>query len=295
MDRLLFIYVLISETGFKYRKRENIMSELYGGLSALKDGTFTFDEVLLYYTDIPLSAFVFETMINKKKEGKNMARIMNQASVDLRSFTPEALKKIESIRNVHLIMLPENPTPEFTEAYTSIKKTNVMTEVNVSGNASIFNGMTVLTKDELAKDSLVVCNGLTVLRDIPAEMNVRIIINGSLIKSPSALVEAMKINGTVYKIDDDTNIIRPVAEINLDRNFINNLKEKTAIIGCGKIFIDNEVTEEMLSEKQVKFISAGKIFARKELHGYIQVNSESVGKILTAEDEKKKKKLFRWK
>lgn len=271
------------------------MSKLYGGLSALKNGVFTFDEVLLYYTDMPLSVLVFETVKNKKKEGNNMARILNQASVDLRSFTPEALKKIKSINNVHLIMLPENPTPEFTEAYTSIKKTNIMTEINVSGNASVFNGMTNLTKDDLAKDSLVVCNGFTVLRDIPAEMNIRVIINGSLVKSSDAFVEAVKINGTIYKIDDDANIIRPVAEIDFDRNFINNLKAKTVIISCGKIYIDNEVTEEMLSSKQVRFIAAGKIFAPRELHGYIQANSESVGKILTAEEEKKKMKLFRWK
>ncbi|MBQ7117832.1 MAG: hypothetical protein IJN88_06440 [Clostridia bacterium] len=272
------------------------MSKLYGGLSALKDGTFTFDEVLVLYTEMPLSAFVFETMINKKKEGKNMARIMNQASVDLRSFTPEALKKIKSITNVHLIMLPENPTPEFTEAYTSIQKTNVMTEINISGNASVFNGMTILTKDDLAKDSLVVCNGFTVLRDIPAEMNIRVIINGSLIKSPDVFVEAVKINGTVYKIYNDANIIRSVAEINFDRNFINNLKEKTVIVACGKIYISDEVTEEMLSEKQVKFISVGKIFARRELHGYIQANSDAVGKVLTAEEKnQEKKKLFRWK
>lgn len=271
------------------------MSKLYGGMRELKNGDVKLDYVLSYYTDSPLSAFVYKTDIIKKKEGTNMARIRNQASVDLRSFTPEALKKIQSITNVHLIMLPENPTPEFTEAYTSIKKTNVMTEINVSGNASVFNGMTILTKNDLAANNLVVCNGFTVLRDIPAEMNIRVIINGSLVKSPDAFIEALKINGTIYKIDNDANIIRPVAEINLDRNFINNIKEKTVILSCGKASICDDVTEEMLSEKQVKFIAAGKIIARKELHGYIHVNSEGVGKILTTEEKENKKRFFRWK
>ncbi len=272
-----------------------LMSKLYGGLSAIKDGTLTFDEVLLFYTDMPLSVLYYETRKNKKKEGRNMSSIFNQASVDLRNFTPEALKKIESIMNVHLIMLPENPTPEFMEAYTSIKKRNVMTEINVSGNASVFNGMTVLTKDDLAEDSLVVCNGFTVLRDIPAEMNIRIIINGSLVKSADAFVEAVKINGTIYRIDNDANIVRPVAEIDFDRNFFNNIKVKTVIISCGTIIVSDEVTEEMLSEKQVRFIATDTIVARKELHGYIQANSENVRKIITPEEKKKKKKLFRCK
>ncbi|MBQ7860970.1 MAG: hypothetical protein IJ349_02050 [Clostridia bacterium] len=271
------------------------MSKLYGGLRELKNGGMNFYDVLTYYADLPLSAFAHKTGIIKKKEGNNMARIRNQASVDLRSFTPEALKKIKSIMNVHLIMLPENPTPEFTEAYTSIEKTNVMTEINVSGNASIFNGMTILTKNDLAANSLVVCNGFTVLRDIPAEMNIRVIINGSLVKSPDAFIEALKINGTIYKIDNDANIIRPVAEIDLDRNFMNNIKAKTVILSCGKATISDEVTEEMLSEKQIKFIAARKIIARKELHGYIQANSEGVGKILTTEEKEKKKRFFRWK
>lgn len=271
------------------------MSKLYGGLSELKSGGMDFNDVLTYYSEMPISAFICKTGKIKKKEGSNMARIFNQASVDLRSFTPEALKKIKSITNVHLIMLPENPSPEFTEAYTSIKKTNVMTEINVSGNASIFNGMTILTKNDLATNNLVVCNGFTVLRDIPAEMNIRVIINGSLVKSPDAFIEALKINGTIYKIDNDANIIRPMAEINLDRNFINNIKEKTAILSCGKTTISDEVTEKMLSEKQVKFIAGSKIIARKELHGYIHANSEGVGKILTVEKKENKKRFFRWK
>jgi len=271
------------------------MSKLYGGLCELKNGGMNFDDVLTCYGELPLSAFILKTVNITKKVGKNMAIIINQATIDLRSFTPEALKKIKSITNVHLIMLPENPTPEFTEAYTSIKKTNVMTEINVSGNASVFNGMTTLTKNDLAANSLVVCNGLTVLRDIPAEMNIKVIINGSLVKSSDAFIEALKINGTIYKIDNDSNIIRPAAEINLDRNFMNNIKVKTVILSCGKAIISNDITEEMLSKKQLKFIAANKIIARKELHGYIQANSEGVGKILTAEEKEKKKKLFRWK
>ncbi len=272
------------------------MSKLYGGLSAFKDGALTFDEVLLYYTDMPLSVFTFETIINKKKEGKNMARIINQAYIDLRNFTPDALEKIKRIVNVALVMLPENPTPEFTEAYASIKKMNVASETNISADASIFNGMTILTKDDLAKDSMIVCNGLTVLRDVPEEMNIRVIVNGSLIKSNSVFVKTVKINGTVYSIDDDAKLIRSVPEIKIDNNFINNLSDKTAIIDCGKVYIEDEVTEEKLRSKGVTFYSVRQVIARKELHGYIQANSNAVGKTITREDEKeKKKKIFGWK
>ncbi len=271
------------------------MSKLYAGLTALKDGSMSFDEVLLYYSDVPLPIFIGETII-KKKEGKTMSRITNQAYIDLRSFSPEALKKIKSIANVALVMLPENPTPEFSEAYASIKKMNIASETNISGNACIFNGMSVLGKDDIGDDSIVVCNGLAVIRNIPKEKNMKIIVNGALIKSPSAFVEIIKINGTVYTVDDDAKLIKSIPKLIIDKNFIENLTEKTAIINCGKIYIENDVTEEMLQSKGIVFYDTAQITARKELHGYIQANSNKVALVQTFEEaEKRENKTKKWK
>lgn len=269
------------------------MSKLYAGLNALSNGIMSFDEVLLYYSDIPLSIFIAETIL-KKKEGKDMPKITNQAYVDLRNFTPEALRKIKSITNVHLVLLPENPTPEFSEAYAEIQKTNVVSETAVSGNACIFNGLSILTKNELTEGSLVVCNGLTIIRDVPKEMNIRLIVNGALLKSPTAFIEPIKINGTSYIIDDEAKIIKSVSELRIDKNFIDNLTDKTAIVACGKIFINDEVTNEMLQSRGIVFYDVAKIIAREELHGYIQANSNNVASVAT-DDYTKKRKFFRWK
>ena len=265
------------------------MSKLYAGLTALKDGTMSFDEVLLYYSDTPLPIFIGE-IITKKKEGNIMARITNQAFVDLRNFSPEALSKIKSITNVALVMLPQNPTAEFSEAYAAIKKQNIASETNISGNACIFNGMTVLGKDDIADGSIVVCNGLAVIRDIPKEKNISIIVNGALIKSPSAFIKIIKINGTVYTIDDDARLIKSIPKLIIDKNFIGNLSDKTAIINCGKIYIENEVTEEMLQSKGIVFYDTAQIIARKELHGYIHANSNKVPMVQTFEESEKRDK-----
>lgn len=272
-----------------------MMSKRYAGLSEIQSKTMSFDEVLIYYTDIPLSYFIIKT-IEEKKEGKIMARIINQAFIDLRSFSPEALRKIKSITNVALVMLPENPTPEFSEAYAAIKKMNIASETNISGNACIFNGMSILCKDDIADNSIVVCNGLTVIRDMPKEKNLRIIVNGALIKSPSAFMEIIKINGTIYTIDDDAKLVKSISKLIIDKNFIGNLSDKTAIINCGKIYIENEVTEEMLQSKGVVFYDIAQVVARKELHGYIQANSNKVALVQTFEEaEKRDKKMKKWK
>lgn len=272
------------------------MSKLYAGLAALGNGIMSFDEVMLYYSDIPLSVFIAETIL-KKKEGKYMPRIINQPLVDLRNFTPEALRKIKALRNIALVLLPENPSAEFSEAYAEIRKTNVANEIFMSNDACFFNGLTTLTKAELTEGTLVVCNGLTIVRDVPKEMNVRLIVNGTLLKSPTAFIEPIKINGTTHIIDDEAKIIKSVAELRIDKNFIDNLTEKTAIVACGKIFINDEVTNEMLRSKGVVFYDVARITAREELHGYIQANSNNVSAVLSdyeAKSEKRKsRKLFR--
>lgn len=275
------------------------MSKLYAGLSVLNDGSFSFDEALLYYTDTPLSYFIVETILKRKKE-TTMAKITNQVTVDLRNYSPEALKKIKSIKNAVHIILPENPSPEFSEAYAQIKKINVVDETTTPGNACIFNGVANLTKKDLSENNIVICNGNAILRDIPKEMNIKVKVNGSLIKSPSAFVEIIKINGSSYEIDDDARLILSMTELNIDEVFLRNTDDKTAIVSCGKVIIDDEITDGMLSEKGVKFYNVGQIVARKELHGYIQTNSFSVGLVQTKEDAEKRdkkysKKKFWWK
>lgn len=42
--------------------------------------------------------------------------------LDLRNYTPQALRKISSIQAVSTILLPENPSPAFAEAYADITK-----------------------------------------------------------------------------------------------------------------------------------------------------------------------------
>ena len=97
------------------------MSKLYAGLSVLKDGSFSFEDALLYYTDTPLSYFIIEAILKRKKETE-MVKIKNQITLDLRNYTPEALSKIKTIKNAINILLPENPSPEFSAAYAKIKK-----------------------------------------------------------------------------------------------------------------------------------------------------------------------------
>ena len=221
-----------------------------------------------------------------------MVKIKNQITLDLRNYTPEALSRIKTIKNAINILLPENPSPEFSEAYAKIKKINVINETTIPGDACMFNGTANLTKNELSEGNIIICNGSAILRDIPKELNIKVKVNGNLIKSPSANVEILKVNGSTFEIDDDANLILSIAEMNIDSAFIKNAKEKTAIINCGKVFICDELTDDELSDRNIKFYGVGQIVARKGLHGYIQNNSYNVGLIQTYEEAEKREKKY---
>ena len=119
------------------------------------------------------------------------------------------------------------------------------------------------------------------------------------VRSPSFNVISFKssptTNALILSCFSSTAFIPSGAAI-IDKNFIGNLTTKTAIIGCGKINIEEEVTEDMLQSKGVVFYDIHKIVANKELHGYIQANSNQVARICTPEESgtKKSKKRFLW-
>ena len=270
------------------------MSKLYGGLRELKNGGMNFDGVLTYYGELPLSAFILKTVNITKKEGNKMARIRNQAILDLRQFTPEALKKIKSIKRVATVILPENMSPEFTEVYAGIKKNMVAKETVIPANACIHNGSTILTKSDVTENSLIICNGMTVIKDIPESMKIKLIANGCLIKTKDAFVEIIEHNGTSHEIDSDVKLITGKPEIKVDNNFINNIEVNTALVGCTKVIIDNSVTENILKEKKLQFVACTFVCAKEELHGYIHANSVDVTNVMTLEQAKKKyKRNFR--
>lgn len=270
------------------------MSKLYAELCELKNKGICFDDVLTHYTDLPLSVFIGKTGFIKKKEGNNMARIRNQAVLDLRQFTPEALKKIKSIKRVAMVILPEEMSPEFSEIYAGIKKTMVAKETVIPINTCIHNGNCILTKSDVTENSLIMCNGLTVVKDIPESMKIKLVVNGCLIKSKDAFVEIIEHNGTKHEIDPFVKLISGKSEIKVDKNFIDNIEENTALVTCARVIIDDTVTDNMLKEKKLQFICCAIICAREELHGYIHANSVDIADILTLEQAKKKyKRKFR--
>ena len=61
--------------------------------------------------------------------------------LDLRNYTPQALRKISSIQAVSTILLPENPSPAFAEAYADITKGAIAQEVSAGSRGEARPGL----------------------------------------------------------------------------------------------------------------------------------------------------------
>ena len=269
------------------------MSKRSAGLAFIRDGSMDFEEILLYFSDSPYinSVLISEAVFkNKMKRGKYMSKITNQVVVDLRSFSPEALSKIEEISNVVDIILPKNMSVEFADAYGKIKKSNVSNELKLTDdqNLNTMNGSVTITENDVAKNSFLKVNGVLIVKGVTEEFNLNVLVNGLLVKTKSSKINIEKLNGLKVEIDDDSSIITSMKNIEIDKCFIETINDKTVIINISEIKIQDDITVDMLKSKNVFFADIQHLYAPKSLHGYIHANSIEVGKI----SEGKKKKFL---
>ena len=198
------------------------MSKRSAGLAFIRDGSMDFEEILLYFSDSPYinSVLISEAVFkNKMKRGKYMSKITNQVVVDLRSFPPEALSKIEEISNVVDIILPKNMSVEFADAYGKIKKSNVSNELKLTDdqNLNTMNGSVTITENDVAKNSFLKVNGVLIVKGVTEEFNLNVLVNGLLVKTKSSKINIEKLNGLKVEIDDDSSIITSMKNIEIDK------------------------------------------------------------------------------
>lgn len=222
-------------------------------------------------------------------------KIMAQAMLDLTRYDAKALSKIKSITSVAAVFLPKDPPEGFMEAYAAISKKAIAAEIAVSDNVCMFNGTNVITKNDLQEGSVIVINGVGILSNIPAEMNISVIANGTLFVSSSAKVNVINANGIAEQIviPDDAPIKTYTNKLTLNAKAVSYFEQNTVIVCCNKIFIENDVTADMLDQKNLMIISLNRIIAEKKLHSYLAAKAKIIDKMLTPEEyEENEKALY---
>lgn len=223
---------------------------------------------------------MFKKLFNKKQI------IEAQSVVDLRDYTPQALNNIKSINAVALLILPENPVNEFIEAFSKIKLDAVGFTLNLPNDKKVamFNGVTSLSSVKLADNTVGVFNGIVIIGQMIENENSQYIVNGIVLKklglqnNGQCLME----NGLIFEMDFDENKVKLFSnKIDIDASFIRNVQDGTLVAAGDTITFNNDVTEEIIVEKNLQFFAGNKIKCNKNVKGCIQARSCVGNKIVS--------------
>ncbi len=201
--------------------------------------------------------------------------------LDLRNYTPEALSKINKIRAVAVLIIPEDPTPEFSEAFAQIQCEAVASTIRVKKDIQLksYNGILLLGEAQLQGDSIIMLNGIFVIPKCSS--NTECIMNGIVLKNKSANVNFASVNGILHEMEFDEDKVKFYSnDVDINADYIRNIEPETLIASGKSIKIEEDVTEELLTENGVKFFAGFNITCPKCVKGYMLSHS-CIGKGLT--------------
>lgn len=223
---------------------------------------------------------MFKNIFKKKQS------IHAQSVVDLRDYTPQALSNIKVIEAVALLILPENPSNEFIEAFSKIKLDAVGFKLNLPSDKKIamFNGVTSLSNVKLSDNTVGVFNGIVIVGHMIESENAQYIANGIVLKkiglqnNGQCLME----NGLIFEMDFDENKVKLFSnKIDIDASFIRNVQDGTLIAAGDTITFNNDVTEDIIVEKNLQFFAGNIIKCSKTIKGCVQARSCVGNKIVS--------------
>lgn len=201
--------------------------------------------------------------------------------LDLRSYTPKALSKIKSISAVALLLLPENPSAEFINAYSKIKLSAVAITVNAAPQKKVttINGATILSGKDV-KDSICLCNGITFVHSVSVEDNAEFVFNGLVVKQTGSEIKSLAANGRTVEWDFDASKVKMnITSLDVNMQFIDNCEEGTIISTVDTITIDDDVTQEDIIKRNIRFVAVNKVICNKSIYGCVAGRSVVVNKV----------------
>lgn len=207
--------------------------------------------------------------------------IINEAMLDLRKYTPQALENVKMI-NSACVIFSENPSEELMTAYGNIKVKNVATTLNLPDNKKIvtFNGATTLSQENYTQNAIHLINGLSVIQKIEDTEPISLFSNGLVVYDGNTKINFVTNNGFCVKVPfeiQDAKIFP--ADAKIDSLFIENVKDNTVIAAGRNMVIYNDVTLELLKSRKIYFAAGHRIKCDYNILGYIQTIATAGKKI----------------
>ena len=234
-----------------------------------------------------------------------MSIIKNLPICDLRNYKdPAAVKEIEVIKNIALLILPEDASPEVMAALAKVEKKNVAMTMSLTKDQQVYvlNGNVELTDANFSKDgnSIVLANGNVIIRNLSPETRGGLLVNGLTLIHESLKqqlgIKFLSANGlTLYRDFSDCKAYGN--ELIADDEFFTYLQPKTVLVVGNCLRLGDNVQLETLKQQQPMFIVGNNAYCPAHLMSYLRATAQVSGQVKESgeyEKDKMKEKDMDW-
>jgi len=208
-----------------------------------------------------------------------MAKYSDMATCDLRHLNdPEAIRQIEEIRDVAELILPSDASDEVMSAFAAIPKEDIADIFYLSSKAEIskINGCGPISAAP-GTEHIITVNGMALVRDVADDATVTLKVNGvclideKLKSHPNIVLKS--INGHVIYCNQDIEPKFYPNKVTLDADTIQYFNKGQCIVVGNNLVFENDVSVELLQEKELMIIVGNKLIAPAHLVGYLNATA----------------------
>lgn len=217
----------------------------------------------------------------RKKNSENKKNVINAASIDLRSYTANALREIDAI-NAATVILPKNPDSDLIEAYAAIKEKNFATELVLNENEYLIemSGIKTISNNLEDENGIYDVSGITVIKGLTKP--IRMIASGITVIDKDSRVNFISKSGITAEVNFAISEAKIFSkDVELDNRFIELLPDGSVILGSNDIIFNKDVTEESINGKNIYFIACKNIECSKKIRSAVMAKSLVTNKIIS--------------
>lgn len=212
----------------------------------------------------------------KRKENDNALtkNMLNIPILDLRSYSADGLRNVK-ILNAAVAVLPKEPNAEIMNAYGSIPRKNVATEIFAENDAEVhvLNGISEVDCAQCSERDIYIVNGMAAVKN-SADRILNLIINGITVYENGANINFINRNGKACAVDFEIKSVKILTDkASVDKEFIENIADGTVVL-CGKaLTLEVDITPDILKGRKLFFVSGNTLKCAKRTLSIIQTMS----------------------
>lgn len=217
----------------------------------------------------------------KIKKGIANGTVINDAVLDLRAYTPNAMEHIEMI-NAAVIIMPSEPTPEFMEAYAKIPTKNAASTITIRDNQKVssLSGINELDDALIAPDTMYILSGINIIKKLSCETPIDVIASGITLYAKGTNINFVSRSGLTKEFDNAIEDVKIFSNgLDIDSDFM-NLIDNALIVCSGNLSISSDVDPDLMMNKNIYFVASGNVKCTKKMSTVFQLKSTHSGKLI---------------